>query len=259
MNTRLLAYDGIENLRDFGDYATADGRRVRPGRLLRSGHLARATYFDRDRLAEFRIGSIVDLRRPDERRRQPSKPPTGYNGPVIVTDHDDGREAPHVAFLKSGDLSEESGRRFMREVYASLPFDPAHVDLFSRYFRRLAETDRPLLVHCVAGKDRTGTLVALTHHLLGVSRDDLMADYMLTNQAVDLERRAPEMAQRLHKMSGQTPSDAAVVAFLGVSPEFLNSAFAAIEAAHGEVDGYLEAVMGVDAGLRERIRERLTT
>lgn len=257
MEKRLLGYDGIENLRDFGGYAAA-GRQVRTGRLLRSGHLASATYFDRDRLAEFRLGAILDLRRPDERRRQPSKPPTGFGGQVLATDLDDGREAPHVAFLKSGDLSEESGRRFMRETYARLPFDPAHVELFRRYFALLDGLDRPVLVHCVAGKDRTGVTVALTHHLLGVGRDDLMADYLLTNQAVDLERRAPEMARRLEKMTGKVLSEAAVIAFLGVEPDFLESAFAAIEAAHGDLDAYFRNVLGVDEAMRDRIRERLT-
>lgn len=257
MTSRVYAFDAVDNLRDYGDYDTAAGRRLRPGRLFRSGHHSGATLRDRERLAGFDLGAIVDLRRVGERRRQPSRRPQGYAGPVIESTLDDGAEAPHIAFLKSGDLTEDSGRRFMLDTYRRLPFEPAHIDLFSRYFRRLAESDRPILIHCVAGKDRTGLLAALTHHALGVHRDDLTEDYLLTNVAVDLERRAPEMAQRLEKITGQVPSHAAVVAFLGVEAAFLDAAFAAIEAGHGSVDAYLGEVLGVDGAARDRIQAHL--
>jgi protein-tyrosine phosphatase len=87
----------------------------------------------------------------------------------------------------------------MTALYGEMPFAPSHLDLFAQYFQVLAESDRPVLIHCAAGKDRTGMLAALTHHLLGVSRDDLLADYLLTNVAVDLEGRAPGMALQLQK------------------------------------------------------------
>ena len=256
--TRILAFDAIDNFRDYGDYATAAGRHVRPGRLFRSAHHARAEAADLARLAALGIGTVVDLRRPGERRHQPSRRHDGFGAAVIESDHDDGGEAPHITFLKSAELTEESGRAFMQEAYRRLPFEPPHLDLFRRYFRVLAEGDGAVLIHCAAGKDRTGLLAALTHHLLGVSRDDMIADYLLTNAAVDLEKRAPDIARQLEAMTGKRASHGAVVAFLGVAPDFLETAFATIEARHGSLDGYLEAALGVDAGLRDRIAERLT-
>lgn len=258
MTSRLHPFDGIDNVRDYGDYATAAGRRIRPGRLFRSGHHASATLRDRERLGAWRIGTIVDLRRSRERERQPSKRPDGFVGQVIENDLDNGREAPHIAFLKSGDLSEESGRRFMTETYRRLPFEDSHVDLFRRYFQALGESEKPVLIHCVAGKDRTGLLAALTHHAMGVHPDDLIEDYLLTNSAVDLERRAPDMARRLAETTGKVPSHAAVVAFLGVEAGFLEAAFAAIAADHGDLDGYLRDRLGVDPALRDRIGDRLS-
>jgi protein-tyrosine phosphatase len=255
--TRILAFDAIDNFRDYGDYATAAGRRVRPGRLFRSAHHARAEAADLARLAALGIGTVVDLRRPGERRHQPSRRHDGFGAAVIESDHDDGGEAPHITFLKSADLTEESGRAFMHEAYRRLPFEPPHLDLFSRYFRALAEGDGAVLIHCAAGKDRTGLLAALTHHLLGVSRDDMIADYLLTNSAVNLETRAPDIARQLEAMTGKRASHGAVVAFLGVAPDFLETAFTAIEARHGGLNAYLEQALGVDAALRDRIGQRL--
>jgi protein-tyrosine phosphatase len=257
MTDRIHRFDALDNFRDYGDYATAAGRHIARGRLFRSGHQARVTEADLERLAALGIATIVDLRRRGERRDQPSRRPVGWAGQVIESDLGTDGDAPHITFLKTSDLTVDSGRRFMTDTYRALPFDPAHVELFTRYFRALAEGDGPVLIHCAVGKDRTGTLAALTHHLLGVHHDDMVADYLLTNTAVDLEGRAPAIARQLEAMSGRPASHDAVVAFLGVEPVYLETALSEIAARHGSVDAYLEQALGVDAVLRERIGERL--
>lgn len=258
MDTRLLRFEAIENFRDFGDYAGAAGRHLRPGLLFRSAHQARASAADLARLAELKLGVVVDLRRPSERRAQPSRRPAGFAARVIESLEDDGGEAPHLTFLKTTDLTEDSGRDFMTGTYRRLPFEPAHLDLFRRYFEALAAHDGPVLIHCAAGKDRTGLLAALTHHLLGVGHDDLLADYLLTNRAVDLEGQAEFVAERLKSMTGRTASRAAVVAFLGVEPAFLDAALAEMKLRHGSVDAYLERQLGVDTVRRDAIMARLS-
>jgi protein tyrosine/serine phosphatase len=257
MTGRIHRFDALDNFRDYGDYATSAGRHIAPGRLFRSGHQARATEADLKRLAALEIATVVDLRRPSERRAQPSKRPADFSAAVIESDHDDGGEAPHLTFLRTADLTPESGRRFMTDTYRRLAFEPSHLDLFARYFRALGESDGPILIHCAAGKDRTGLLAALTHHLLGVHHDDMVADYLLTNAAVDLEGRAPGIARQLEAQTGRTASYDAVVAFLGVEPVYLDTALAGIAALHGSTDGYLEQALGVDTALRDRIGARL--
>ena len=257
MTGRLHRFDALDNFRDYGDYASAAGRRIAGGRLFRSAHHARASEADLARLAELGLAAVVDLRRPGERRDQPSRRPPGFSGLVIESDHDDGREAPHITFLKTADLTVDAGRRFMTETYRELPFEPAHLDLFTRYFRALAEADGPVLIHCAAGKDRTGLLAALTHHLLDVHPDDMIEDYLLTNTAVDLAGRAPAIARQLETMTGRPAAHDAVVAFLGVEPVYLETALAEAAARHGSLDGYLDQALGVDAALRDRIGERL--
>lgn len=257
MTSRIHPFDALDNFRDYGGYDTAAGRALKTGRLFRSAHQASVSEADLERLAAIDFAVVVDLRRPVERRRQPSKRPANFTGEVLESDLDERGEAPHITFLKTADLTPQSGRAFMTETYRDLPFAPAHLDLFSRYFRALGETDRPVLIHCAAGKDRTGMLAALTHHLVGVHHDDLMEDYLLTNTAVDLVGRAPAIAEQLKTFTGREASHDAVVAFMGVEAAYLDAAIEAITERHGSIDGYLEQALGVDAGLRDRIAERL--
>lgn len=257
MTDRIHRFEALDNFRDYGDYASGAGRRIARGRLFRSAHHARASQADLARLGDLGIGTVVDLRRPGERRDQPSRRPVNWAGAVVESAHDDGGEAPHITFLKTSDLTIDAGRRFMTETYRGLPFEPAHLDLFARYFRALGEGQGAVLIHCAAGKDRTGLLAALTHHLLGVHRDDMVADYLLTNTAVDLQARAPAIARQLETMTGRPAAHDAVVAFLGVEPVYLETALAEIAARHGSVDAYLEQALKIDSRLRDRIGERL--
>lgn len=258
MSERVLKFEAIENVRDYGDYATAAGRRLARGRLIRTAHHARATDADLARLTELGVSVVVDLRHPDERRKQPSRRAGAFRGTIVESELDDGeREAPHVTFLRTSDLTEESARGYMTAAYKRIPFEPRHLDLFSRYFQALAETDGAVVIHCAAGKDRTGVLAALTHHVAGVSDSDAIEDYLLTNRAVDLQGRAPAIAAQIEREFGRKASHEAVVAFLGVEETFLQAAFAEIRARYGSLDGYLEQALGVDAALRERIEARL--
>ena len=257
--SRIHKFEAIENVRDYGDYPTAAGRRLAGGRLLRSGHHARATDLDLQRLHDMGMAVVVDLRHPAERAWQPSRRLPGWTGLVIESDidNDEDGEPPHVAFMKTGDLSPESVTRYMTSAYERIPFEPRHLDLFSRYFDALAETDGAVLIHCAAGKDRTGLLAALTHRVTGVSEDDLLEDYLLTNTAVDLEARAPEIARSMEANFGRKASPAAVQAFLGVRPEFLATSFKVIDERFGSLDRYLEQACGLDPVKRERVAARL--
>ena len=258
MNDRLLGFDAVENVRDYGGYATASGAPIRRCKLFRSGHHNRATDQDLKRFDALGVGTIVDLRRASERAEQPSRRAPGFGGLVIESGDGEIVEAPHVRFLRNTDLTEDAVRDFMAQTYRTMPFDSRHIEMFRRYFEALQSGEGAVVIHCAAGKDRTGLLAALTHHALGVSRDDLMDDYLATNQAVRLQERAPEIRRRIQELYGRPASDEAVIAFLGVEPAFIEAAFASIEARHGSLDGYLADVLGVDSAARERLAARLT-
>jgi protein-tyrosine phosphatase len=251
-----LTLEGVENFRDFGDYETVDGRRLKRGRLYRSASHGRATDADLDEIARLDIALVVDLRRAGERAREPSRRHPSFRGQVIDNDLGDEGEDSWVAHVRNSDLTVASFRRYMVDYYREAPFEERHVDLFSRYFRALAEVDGAVLVHCAAGKDRTGILVALTHHLAGVHSDSAIEDYMLTNHPERLAARLPMMARFMEEIAGRAPSEAVMQVAMGVEVDYLRTAFAAIEARYGSLDGYLDA-LGVNAARRAVLRERL--
>lgn len=254
--TRHIPLQGVENLRDYGDYAAGLGR-LKKGVLYRAAHQAEATDADLDALAALNIVTLVDLRRPNERERSPSRRWSGFSAEVIDNELGATGPDPWHEFLKSSDLSEGSIQAYMVEYYQRAPFKERHLDLFSRYFRALAQARGPVLIHCAAGKDRTGILAALTHHVAGVSDDDVIDDYLLTNDPARFERRGPKFMEIIHEMTGRTPTEGAVRAAMGVEAQYLAAAFAAMKDQYGSLDGYLEQAVGLDAEMREAVRAHI--
>jgi len=249
--TRRIAFDGIDNFRDFGGYAAGPGQ-LRSGLLYRAGHQARATEEDLAKLGGLGLSVIVDLRRANERDRDVARRWPGFAAQVIENDIGQDAADEWSTFIAGSDLSVGSFHNYMMDYYRHAPFQPRHVDLYRRYFRALAETEGPILVHCSAGKDRTGILCALTHHLAGVSDDDIFDDYLLTNDPERLEKRRP-----VRSHTGRLASDEALLTAMRVEAEYLHEAFAVMRDAHGSLDGYLDGPLGLDGDLRARLHERL--
>lgn len=254
---RLWTLDGVENFRDFGGYPTASGRRVRTGNLYRSAHHALASEADMARIDGIGFATWVDLRRPSERERAPNLRSPACAALLIDNDIVDEPEDLYQKHLKESDQSVAAMRAFMFDYYGKVAFEARHIDLYRRYFQALAERDGPVLIHCAAGKDRTGLLAALTHRLLGVGDEDLIADYLLTNNETRMAARAPAFAAWVHELTGRTPTLEAVRATMGVEADYLMTTFDAIEARYGSIDLYLEHALGIDAALRTRIETRL--
>jgi protein tyrosine/serine phosphatase len=255
--TRHIDFEGIDNFRDFGGYDTACGRGLQAGRLFRSAHHAYATPQDLQAMRELGVQVIVDLRRRRERDREPSRRWEGFAGLVIENDLD-GLETDWSEGLKAADTIDANW--FFEDsldFYRKAPHAERHVDLFRRYFRTLAEIDGAVVVHCAAGKDRTGMICALTHHIAGVHRDDTLADYLATNNEAQMEKRTGFLGPWIQELTGLTLTDAALRQAVSVHEAFLDQAFATIDANHGSVDRYLEDVLGVDADLRGRIEARI--
>lgn len=254
--TRHIPFEAIENFRDFGDYA-AGGKRLKRGLLYRSAAQSRATDADLEKLGRLGLSVIVDLRRANEREKEPCRRWNGFAARVI--DNDIGQDSADEwsTFIQTSDLTPGSFRGYMMDYYRHAPFQRRHIDLYKRYFRALAESEGPILVHCAAGKDRTGIICALTHHVAGVCDDDIQADYLLTNDPARMETRLPIVREMVREATGRTASDEALTIAMGVEAEYLAEAFRVMREAHGSLDGYLDQALGLDAALRGRLHDRL--
>ena len=254
--TRRIPFEGIDNFRDFGGYAVG-ARRLKRGLLYRSAHQAKASDADLEKLAAMNLSVVVDLRRANERQKDPSRRWPGFAARVIENDIGQDAADEWATFIAGSDLTVGSFQAYMLDYYRHAPFQQRHIDLYSRYFRALAETQGPLLVHCAAGKDRTGIICALTHHVAGVHEDDIQADYLLTNDPDRLAARLPLIREMIRETTGRSASDEALMTAMRVEAEYLDEAFVAIREAHGSLDGYLDEVLGLDPNLRGRIHDRL--
>lgn len=255
--TRHIPFDGIENFRDFGDYA-AGPKRLKTGLLYRAAGQSRATDADLEKMAALGLSVIVDLRRSNERQKEPSRRWTGFAVQVIENDIGQDTADEWSSFIQTSDLSVQSFTDYMMEYYRQAPFQRRHIDLYTRYFRALAESEGPILVHCAAGKDRTGIICALTHHVAGVHDDDIRADYLLTNNPERMIARLPMMREHVAETTGgRVPTDEALLTAMRVEAEYLDMAFKVMTEAHGSLDGYLDEALGLDADLRGRIHDRL--
>ncbi len=257
MQDRVKSFENVRNFRDFGGYQGADGAHVRTGVLFRSAQFGEASEADMAALQTYRIKVQADLRRPDERERHGHRWP-GADVTVLSSDLGTASQAPHVRFLTEVAVDAPQARGWMVDYYREAPFKPQHIETFSAWFSAIAEleSDEAAVVNCAAGKDRTGILCALTHHVLGVDRDTIFADYELTNEAANVAERLPEMARMFNQHIGKDFPDEVYHPFVGVSAEFLHGALDSIADRSGGLDAYLAETIGVGAAEKDRLRKK---
>ncbi|MBL0915605.1 MAG: tyrosine-protein phosphatase [Sphingopyxis sp.] len=253
---RVLPLSGVHNFRDYGGYAVEGGGRLRDAMLWRSAHHEAASDEDLVALDKLGIETVIDLRGDDERELHPCRRSENFSARVLFAGGITAGLAPHLQ-AAGGAIDAETARERMIDTYAGMPYRPALVATLRLYVAALAEYDAPSLVHCVAGKDRTGFAVAVIHRLLGVHEDDLMQDYLLTNTAGKIEERIEQGAAHIRMRYGAEIKDDAIRALMSVNPAYLDAALATVRRDHGDVPTYAEAVLNLTPEMRDAIIDRL--
>lgn len=246
-------YERIFNFRDYGGYPAAGGRLV-TGSLFRSGHHHGATPADLGRFGATGVRTVIDLRGDSERSAFPCARGEGFAADVLFEPGEtDGRAAdiPQTDFEDA-----EGATRRMVAIYAHLPFLPPLAGTYRLFLAALIDRPGASMVHCFAGKDRTGIAVALVHLLTGVHRDDMMADFLRSSDPALIERRVALEGPLLRTLYGPR-SDEALRRQFGVEEAYLESALAAMAARHGSIAGYAEAALGMTPARVEALRARL--
>lgn len=237
--TRALAWDACLNVRDLGGLAAIDGRRVRRGALVRSDQLCRLTDGGRAALVAHGVRTVIDLRNPAEAERDPD--------PIW-------REQG-VDYLLIPQQSEQLWRDLEPVARTRTERDCAVIDRRAEQIAAMARAvanavPGGVLIHCLAGKDRTGIAVAMLLSLVGVSEPDIAEDYSLT---------APNLAAELAAALAAAPDDEArarLVRSYDASVETMLATLAHLRTRHGGASAYLTRT-GLSAADIERIRARL--
>lgn len=252
MNERVLPLEGVHNFRDYGGYASSHGGKVVTGTLWRSAQHGDATDADLAAIKKLAINTVVDLRGTSERTAKPCRRYPGFAGEVL---HHQGETAGLHIEAAADTPSAVQARAAMLRLYEGIAWRVNLTPILKRYFEALEQRDGASLVHCVAGKDRTGFAVALLHHVLGVHQDDILADYELTNVAGNIEGRIAAGATQIRDRYGKIDNDTIRV-LMGVDPEYIATTFAKIREKHGDIDSYLADHLGVDAARQDKLRAR---
>jgi protein tyrosine/serine phosphatase len=234
------------NVRDLGGLPTEDGRRTRLGVVVRSDNVRTLTDEGWRALAEHGVERIVDLRFPEELE---DDQPRDVDIDVV-----------HVSVLGDGfdpDYVKELDAHLAQVDDVADHYAWSYVDFLERYrerfgvvFAAIADTDGTVVVHCVAGKDRTGLVSAVLLRLVGVDHETIGADYARTAENLRprwqvwlSEARDEEERAKLEKLQ-QTPAAA------------MTRVVSEIERRYGDVASYLRAA-GLTDGQLDRLRERL--
>ena len=238
---RVWPLQGATNFRDLGGYVGHDGRPVRWRRLFRSDHLGGLTEADKAVLARLGLAKAFDFRGQAERAA------VAYELPG-VTQHSLAIEPTVVQrmqdLIASGQtLTPERAAELMTELYRALVNDQSH--RFAELFEHLLEADGPVVFHCTAGKDRTGFAAALVLLALGVPRDVVEQDYLLTNRVF----QQPPAAQ------GGLSAEVLAVLWR-VQPGFLHAALQAVDRDHGGVDRYLSERLNLGPAALRSLADR---
>jgi len=238
---RHLELEGASNFRDLGGYPTGDGRSVRWRQLFRSNHLGHLTEADAKLVRGLGVKSAFDFRGVDER--------AGAACAIAeIAVHSLPIEPTVVAALRARlqarALSSSDALEIMRESYRG------YVRLNTHSFRELfahllEEKTAPLVIHCTAGKDRTGFACALVLHALGVPDQVISEDYLLTNR---FYRRDPNSAPDL-------PADVRQ-AIGSVESSFLAAGFDAVNAQYGDLESYFRDGLGLGRPERSELQAR---
>ncbi len=255
-SNRLLTFDGGCNFRDIGGYSGFEGRTVRWGKVYRAGVLSYFKDSDHPQLHRLQVRAICDLRRAEERAKEPTRWPDPNTQPLFFAD---GTNMPTIRAFSALRPQTAAGMfDAMIDLYRALP------EWMSARLRGMIESiaeDRvPMVVHCAAGKDRTGIAIGLLLAVLGVDRATIIEDYLLTN-ASDFESfiRSQHDAQlgladERHPLLGM-PAEMRQV-LLSAQPEFLEAAFEQVDRLGG-LDEFLRDICRVSDGTIEIVKQTL--
>ena len=259
-----MSLPGIPNFRDAGGLASGT---LRPGVVFRSAQLVPLSDEDARRLVALDVRSVFDLRTLDEVDHLPDELPPG----VQVTVLDVLADRPHsgaaaVASLVTAKkdrttvedvndaVSDGRARDLMIETYRHLVSLPSAHTAYRTLLESLATANGSAVIHCTAGKDRTGWAIAVLQRLCGASMDDVMADYVLSNTGMETAYR--RMLDDFASAGGDAES---LSHMIFVRPEYLEAAVTLMHNVYGGIDGYLTTGLGLDRATISTLRDRLSS
>ena len=248
----------LANLRDLGGWTGADGAPVISGALYRSTKLAGIDEADTDQLVDRKVQTVIDLRTKVERDAEPDPEVPGaanvfldvLQGSAMAASADLRDLLKHPREVTSA-LGDGKAVEFMSVAYREIVVLPSALKAYRGFFDVIDQASEPVLFHCTTGKDRTGWGAALIFTVLGVSRDQIVHEYLLTN-----EQLLPRFKKSFEAFELAGGDPAVLRPVLGVDRAYLQNSFDTVDKEFGSMDRYLDEGLGMTAERQQRFRER---
>ena len=256
---RSLHLASAPNFRDFGGYRTADGKWVKMGKLYRADALDKLTDADLATVDALGIKLICDLRTNTERAKGPDKEIAGATNEQIDVTGQDQLTQTLTAAVTSGDPAEQQrlfgdgkAEQLLIDGGRKLVSDPTPLAQYHTMLTRIEDPAHlPTVLHCTAGKDRTGWAAAAILSTLGVPKSTVTQDYLLSNDLLKAKNDATlAQTKALIDRSLLEP-------LITVRKEYLDASFAEVKAKYGTFAKYLTKGLGVDAAARKKLQQEL--
>jgi protein-tyrosine phosphatase len=253
-----MQLSGAANFRDIGGYRTADGHTIKSHVVYRSGELSGLTVSDRHVLSSLRIGYEIDLRTGKEREEAPSQ--WGENAPEVIAipvgESRNSSPAASTAMDSAGLKTAEEAQRYLQQATVRIATQGA-ADI-GEVIRRLAQGAEPALIHCTAGKDRTGVTVAVLMTVLGAPRDAVEREYMRSSEAIEQQLERMKARERTGTPSGFLSLQPEVLrTLLSTKPDYVEAVFRAIDEQYGSFDAYTRSGLKLSASQIQALRAML--
>jgi protein-tyrosine phosphatase len=250
------ALSGSPAFRDLGGLPTADGRRIACGRLYRADALHSRDVDADGVLDQLGLRLVCDLRSLEEREFAPCLQWLDPGPATLQLELASNIAEPATPLLRRmiQGIDPEAARALMLLTYREMP--RAAAARLGTLFRRLSAGEWPVLIHCTAGKDRTGLTVASLLWSLGVPQDLVLDDYLLGSRRDPLAAESPSAQFFTQILRRPLHADEARYVH-GVQREFLDASLRTIEQEWGGIDGYLHSGIGLDDGLIDNLRQQL--
>lgn len=269
-----IGLKGVSNARDLGGYKGASGKKVKKGKLLRSGALYKATKKDIKKLKNtYHLAYVVDFRSAEVR--------AGKMDPVIkgVTNIFDpvfGEDTAFLTFEQAAKKAQEANgiipvgnktEKLITKVsnigdvetvlgadYTALVTEPHSIEAYQKFFQIVLDNeDGSVLFHCSAGKDRTGVAAILLLSALGVKEDTIKKDYILTNDFIQSD--VDKMERKISNAGGSEEIQNQAALSKGVAKSWGDSIFATIKSQYGSMNQYLKKEIGLSNKEKKKLRK----
>lgn len=248
---RLLPLEGSNNFRDIGGYKTRDGKTVKWGLVFRSDSLDELTDSDLEALTAKNLKTVIDFRSDKERAKKPDQIPETVSKTLHLqvgatsVDPDEFKRN-----LLSGKLAGEDFRKML--IDGNQQMIQQGEKPYGSFLKALTNPNNiPLVFHCAGGKDRTGVGTALLLSVLGVPRETIIHDYLLTNFY-----RQKHDAKKLEKMKKALPDLASEISEARKARRaYIMAALTEIDTQYGGIDNYVRDVLKLDNSEIEKLKE----